>query len=109
MQLSDLHEDPETPGGIKILPLAKSAVEDHKNRVGDIHCWLDPEYHELWSKYGKDKSRSYIVRMVEHVGWPKDIAIPDLSDESINEAWGSRCRGSYLGTLKEVVNLLSNP
>ena len=96
-----------------IRDLLKLCVDDHLNKRGELHCWVDPEGEAgVFSAYGTTAPRSYLVCMAAFYGSNMvngDIDVGgDLEDDDVNQAFNIRCRGTYMGTYDNVVRELSN-
>ena len=96
-----------------IRDLLKQCVNDHLNKRGELHCWVDPEGEAgVFSSYGTSTSRSYLVCMAAFHGVEKfdgDLMVgDDLDDDDVNQAFDIRCRGTYLGTFDSVVRELKS-
>ena len=96
-----------------ISDLLKRCVDDHLNKRGELHCWVDPEGEGgVFSAYGTTSSRSYLVCMAAFFSgnsFNGELNVgADIEDDDVNRAFNIRCRGTYLGTYDIVMRQLSN-
>lgn len=102
----------EDPDKMTIRDLLQRCIDDHLNKRGELHCWIDPEGEGgVFSAYGVTASRSYLVCMAAFYGdasFDGEMPVDDeIEDEEVNRAFNIRCRGTYMGTYNQVMQALS--